>query len=173
MAEGRRPSRAAAPNLEEGSHVLRLLLDTGSADLFVAVLAQCSPRDLIAHVAPVCRGWASAVEVVLQRLCGDRRWQQARMPRGAAWPSAPYRALWVQRACRGCLEAAGDYAVRDILRERAMFLLCRACCVSERMRILLVRDQLCIDTIGLSGRPLYNQSKARRKKPMTSRSAPT
>jgi len=150
----------------EGGSVLVRLLEIGSADLFVAVLAQCSPRDLIARLAPVSRGWALAVEVVLRRLCGDRRWQQARMPRGAPWPFAPYRALWLQRACRGCFAAAGDYAVRDTPRGGTKFLLCRTCCLSERMRVLLVHDQLCFDTVGLSARPLYNESKGRGRKPM-------
>jgi hypothetical protein len=159
---------------DERGAVISRLLETGNADLFVTVLAQCLPCDLIARVGPVCRSWAAAAEVVLQRLCSDRRWQQARMPQGAPRRQtfAPYRALWLQRACRGCLAAAGDYAVRDTPRGATKFLLCRTCCLSERMRILLVRDQLCFDTLGLSGRPLYNESKGRRKQ-MQSRSAPT
>jgi len=144
--------------------VLDRVLGTENADLLVAVFAQCEPRVLMMRIAPVCRSWAATAEVVLRELCAQRRWQLARRPRGGLSSLTPYRALWVQRACRGCCDAAGDYAVRDTPRGGTLFLLCRACCVSERVLSLLVHQQLCFDTLGLSGRPLQNESKGKGRK---------
>jgi hypothetical protein len=143
------------------SSLLGRVLETGNPDLFAAVLAQCAPADLMARVAPVCKDWAGAVEVALRGRCVQRQWKLARRPRGALSQLWPYRTLWVQRVCRGCLSASGDYAVRDTPRGGTLFLLCRHCCLSERVRLLLVERQLCLDTLGLSGAPMQKEGYGR------------
>ena len=145
------------------------LLENKSEDLLVAVLSQCESHRLMACVAPVCKSWAGLVESVLQARCAERHWQLARRPRSVTPTIGPYRALWVQRACRGCFNAPGDLAVRDTPRGGTRFLLCRKCCLSERMRTMLVQKHLCFDTLGLTGRPLPD-NKWKRK--ISKRNAP-
>jgi hypothetical protein len=140
-----------------------LLRSSESKDLLTHLLMQLGPG-AVCSLARVSQLWALCAEVALQEQCRLHRWQpprrartNARGSRGAVAALLPWRAVFVGRACRGCLCAPGDFAVRPASNAAPLFFLCSACAKAEPVVRRLQHMNSTIDVTGLSGRVLYTR----------------
>jgi len=144
---------------------LRQLLHIGIPELLEALLA-CCPPSLACRLALISNQWAAAAEMGLRKVCERHRWQLPRRPRlqrgaGSLGARLPWRACFVQRICRSCMECAGDFAVRGIDGGAPRFFLCRSCAKSGTVVERLQQTRATLDVTGLSGRPLYSKFQSR------------
>lgn len=148
----------SASATSDRSHALRLLLDDPAGDdLLSALIDTLTTRDACT-LAAVSWRWARAAEDGLQAACGRLRWRpprRARLQGAAALAALPWRTLFVSRACRACLNAAGDYAVRGHPSSAPSAFLCARCAKAAHVVAKLQRDRSSLDVTGLSGKPLY------------------
>lgn len=151
-------SRAAAH-----TSALEKLLQHSSEELLSAVLSQLDSAQLICNAGVVSWTWANAAEEALRGRCEQHGWQPPRSKRllaaaaSALFASLKWRQLHLQRACRGCFNEAGDFAVRHSPHAAPVFSLCRACCKHNTVVQRLQQQHLTLDIVGFSGKPLYTK----------------
>lgn len=138
------------------------LIAYGSNDLLIALFSSMAVEEAF-RLSSVCRAWALAAEGRLERFCKEHRWQLPRRARlqkasvlGLAW-----RPVFVSKACRACVRAAGDYAVRISSSSAPCLFLCGKCAKEQRVVALLQVKHLTLDVTGLSGRPLYTKKQSK------------
>ena len=144
-------------------NVLALILRE-SDDMLHALLS-CLPTSNMCILSRVCKRWAVVAEQRLRERCASRGWALPRRPRLQARNQAlmllPWRALYVSRSCRSCLEDIGDFAVRSYSGGAPAFYLC-ACCAKAPPVVARLQDmRATIDVTGLSGKPLYTKRQSK------------
>ena len=144
--------------------VLRWLID-GADELLDALLMTCTTRT-VCMLSLVCRRWAAAAEMRFRAACQQHKWALPRRPRlqgvnGTLGAELPWRACFINRACRTCLTAAGDFAVRRTDAGAPRFYLCRVCAKQARVVERLQLERATLDVTGLSGKPLYSRNESR------------
>ena len=134
-----------------------LLVADDNHDLLTAFFCALSSRE-VCKFSAVCKTWARAAEANLESTCRRHRWQQPRRARlvkasslGLAW-----RPVFLNKVCRACFNAPGDFAVRTVDAGAPRCFLCARCAKKPQIVQRLQRHSLTLDVTGLSGRPLYN-----------------
>ena len=137
---------------------LALLLAQENGDIICAFLAALNPS-AAAMLSRVCRHWARSAEFCLQAACQARRWslpRRARLQQRGVLAELPWRSLFIAKACRACLAAPGDFAVRTPDAGAPRCFLCAACAKQPRVVERLQRSNFTLDVTGLSGKPLFS-----------------
>ena len=122
---------APSGNGEVALRTLELILCSRPVkELLEAVIAAC-PLPTLCRLSLVSMDWATAAEVRLRSYCESQRWTLPRRPRlqpggGMLGARLPWRACFIARACRACLRAPGDFAVRKDGSAPCCYL-CKAC----------------------------------------------
>ena len=142
--------------------VLEMLLASGKAPDLLPLLLSMLREDHLCIVSRVCWGWAKCAEVALKERCHEHGWQLPRSRRlqqggGRLASELPWRKLFLDRSCHGCMRAVGDFAVRSGRHGAAMFHLCGPCAKQQRVHERLVASDACLDVTGRSGKPLYTK----------------
>lgn len=165
--DGRHDNRGVKELCEEKSSVfhdmaLALLLNHGDTDVLAALLAALSPRDACA-MSQVCHSWALLAEFGLKSACVTYGWKQPRRSRLLQRHplGLPWRALFLSRACRACLGAAGDFAVRRSAANAPQFFLCGRCAKHPAVVDRMQDARFTLDVTGLSGKPLYTKRESK------------
>ena len=129
----------------------------GDVDILRAFLAALPPR-AVAGFSAVCKEWAFAAEYCLQAACLSFRWslpRRARLQQRGVLAELPWRSVFIAKACRACLTAPGDFAVRTPDAGAPRFFLCVTCAKEQRVVQRLQKHNYTLDVTGLSGKPLF------------------
>jgi hypothetical protein len=137
---------------------LSLLIAHGDADVLRCFFLAQPAQWVVRILSRVCREWANAAELCVQATCKRFSWtlpRRARLQGRGALADCPWRNVFVARACRACMAAAGDFAVRTPDAGAPRFFLCSRCAKSPRTVERMQQLSLTLDVTGLSGKPLY------------------
>ena len=135
----------------------------GNCDILCAFFASLPPP-AVACFSRVCRDWAHAAEYCLQAACQNHRWakpRRARLQQRGVLAQLPWRTLFMAKACRSCLSAPGDFAVRTLDAGAPRCFLCAACAKQSRTVERMQRANLTLDVTGLSGKMLFSAKESK------------